>query len=221
MPSKPPTPSSKTFLGTLYTIGASLFLFDILVWTYPDSSFVYTIAAMYVVLLLTGTIMSFNSRVKPSKNFKKITWYFMLMMAQVLVTICAFIYLINVALSNFFFLFDNAAKEDDKRLTYTLSILGGLRIALIAIAAVIVVKMDTTNDHEECPRVNSFARVVVAFFGIAGVLTRSIWLFMAAVNDRKMGSIYSIISWICIGGILSGIIFGFVLKVKDSDAKYL
>ncbi len=73
----------------------------------------------------------------------------------------------------------------------------------------------------KCPRVNFFARVVVAFFGIAGVLTRSIWLFMAAVNDRKMSSIYSIISWICIGGILAGIIFGYVLKVKDSDAMYL
>ena len=78
-------------------------------------------------------------------------------------------------------------------------------------AAVIVVKMDTTNDHKECPLVNPFARVVLAFLGIAGELTRSVWIFMAAVNDRKMGSIYSIISWICIGGVLAGIIFGSVL----------
>lgn len=212
-----PTCSPKTFLGALYTIGASLFLFDILVWMYPDSSFVYTIGAMYVVLLLTGTLMSFSSRVKASKNSKKITWYFMLMMAQVLVTIFAFIYWIRFASSS---LFDNA-REDIKWLIYTSSISGAVRIALTAIAGVIVVKMDTANDHEECPCVNPFARVVVASFGIAGVLTRSIWLFMVVFGDGKMGSIYSIISWVCFGGILAGIIFGFVLKVKDADAKYL
>jgi hypothetical protein len=40
---------------------------------------------------------------------------------------------------------------------------------LVALASLLIIKMETLDDYDKCPRVHSIARIVVAISGVMGV----------------------------------------------------
>ncbi len=128
---------STKFLAALYTIGATLLLLDILVWMMEGGGGVViaTCAALEVILVITGTVMAFNKRTKMTKNRKKIICFFLIMVAQAL-----------VALAGFILVYATFWRSVGIGHGIIMYVIVALRATLVALASLLIVKIDTMND---------------------------------------------------------------------------
>jgi len=197
------------FLAALYTIGATLLLLDILVWMMEGEGVVViaTCAALEVILVITGTVMAFNKRTKMTKNRNKIIRFFLIMVAQALVALTGFIF-VYVSFWQF-------SGIGNGLLMY---LIVALRATLVALASLLIITMETLDDYDKCPRVHSIARIVVAISGVMGVFTRCIYHI---TKEYLVELPFTMISWVCISGILIGIVLGYTLKVNEPEAKFV
>ena len=202
------TTSNLKFLAAIYTIGGLVLLLDILIWMMVGVMPIGVVGGIEFVLVVTGTIMAFNKKTRVSKNWKKIIWFYSIMIAQAVIAI--------VGLTIFAIAF--GTRSAPKVVGTLIYVIFAARAALIASAAILIIKLDAKNEYENCPRIHILARALVASAGCIGVISRCIY----TVTRESLEEIpFTIISWFCIGAIVAGIILGYVLKVKNEESKFV
>ena len=195
------------FIAAVYTIGAIVIMLDIMIWAMEGTRDIAIVGGLEFILVVTGTIMAFNKKLKVSRNCKKIIWFFSIMVAQALVAVGG---LMIVVIS-----FGKGLANGVGILVY---VMFAARSVLIASASILIIKLHSTNENQGCPRIHIIPRIIIGIAGFVGVLTRCIYTVTRETLEELP---FTIISWICIGCIAVGILLGYFLKVKETESKIL
>lgn len=195
------------FIAAVYTLGAIIILVELLIWSIESTEAKIVLGVLEFLCVVSGAIMAFNKKTRASRHKKKILWFFSIMLAQALVAI-------GVILM-FVISFGNGLNFS---VFVVLGVFFAARALLIASASLLILKLHSTNENEQCPRIHFVSRIMVGIAGFVGVISRSLYiLFFSSLIELP----FTITSWICIGCIPVGILLGYVLKVKKTETKII